>query len=135
MADFCKQCSLENFGEDHKDFQFNAPDGMVTAVLCEGCGPTYVDNDGNCVCDWCLEQHGKKGKTMEVDDWVSITRLGSDYEHELSPSTNRQRHRQKSFTGAQYPWHNGAPPDMIQPRPPAQFLPTEDGEYNGNEQE
>lgn len=62
MADFCKQCSLENFGEDYKDFQFTAPDGMVTAVLCEGCGPTYVDNDGVCVCDWCIEQHGKKGK-------------------------------------------------------------------------
>lgn len=55
---------------------------------------------------------------MEIDDWISVTRLGSDYEHELSPSTNRQRHRQVSFTGVEYPWTPGAPPDMIQPRPP-----------------
>lgn len=54
---------------------------------------------------------------MEVDDWISVTRLGSDYEHELSPSTNRQRHRQVSFTGVEYPWTPGAPPDMVQPRP------------------
>lgn len=60
MADFCKQCSVETWGEDTNDFSFNAPDGFVTAVLCEGCGPTYVKNDGTCVADDCLMKHGLK---------------------------------------------------------------------------
>lgn len=60
MADFCKQCSIATFGEDGKDFQFTAQAGYVTAVLCEGCGPTYVSNDGTCVCETCLEKHGVK---------------------------------------------------------------------------
>lgn len=62
MADFCKQCSLEVWGEDTKDFQFQAPDGMVTAVLCEECGPCYVTNDGTCVTPGCLKKHGEAMK-------------------------------------------------------------------------
>lgn len=68
MADFCKQCSIDNFGEDTRDFvhQRRAPDGQLLtlhpgegwAVLCEGCGPTIVDDDGRCVMANCIERHG-----------------------------------------------------------------------------
>lgn len=67
MADFCLQCSFETFGEDFKDFQFTAPDGHVTAVLCEGCGPTYVTNEGRCICDNCLLYHGVKSLKEGAD--------------------------------------------------------------------
>jgi hypothetical protein len=51
MADFCKQCSLEVFGEDSRDLanitkveDWNA--GKAVYVICEGCGPIQVDPNG-----------------------------------------------------------------------------------------
>ncbi len=61
MADFCTQCSVETFGEDfgdlanltlpvHTSFRYYA------LVICEGCGPVYVDHTGRCVTN-CLGKH------------------------------------------------------------------------------
>lgn len=62
MADFCKQCSIEIFGDDFRDLAGcskleDTARGMFAPVICEGCGPTYVDHEGKCVCRDCLEKH------------------------------------------------------------------------------
>lgn len=48
---------------------------------------------------------------MEPDDWIDITTVGSSYDVQLSPSTNRQRHRAHSFGEYELEWTNGAPPE------------------------
>lgn len=63
MADFCKQCSIELFGEDCKDLaglgdEHTLAPGYAWTVLCEGCGPTQVDDAGKCVSADCLKKHG-----------------------------------------------------------------------------
>ena len=46
MADFCKECSEELFGEDFGDLaKIALPDGEAY-VLCEGCGYIVVDREG-----------------------------------------------------------------------------------------
>jgi hypothetical protein len=63
MADFCLQCSRDVLGvTDQNDMSgLSTPDdtakGLYAGVLCEGCGPTFVDHEGRCVAD-CYEQHG-----------------------------------------------------------------------------
>lgn len=64
MADFCKQCSIKEFGTDFRDLAFNdAPDSTCRyVVLCEGCSlpdtwATIVNPDGQCVVD-CTSHHG-----------------------------------------------------------------------------
>ena len=64
MADFCKQCSLEIFGEDLRDLaditsKSDWQMGYSRLVLCEGCGPIQVDPDGNCINDDCLGNHNR----------------------------------------------------------------------------
>ena len=63
MADFCKQCSIELFGEDYGDFKPHNPaplkPGYGWPVLCEGCGPTLVNNEGECIAKDC-ELHGEE---------------------------------------------------------------------------
>lgn len=60
MADFCKQCSIDLFGEDFRDLagigaargeELEPGSGWI--ALCEGCGPTLVDDNGVCMghCD------------------------------------------------------------------------------------
>lgn len=67
MADFCKQCSIDIFGEDSKDFAGlladweDGPTDALLQVLCEGCGVTCVDNTSTCMVD-CLEHHCKREK-------------------------------------------------------------------------
>jgi hypothetical protein len=69
MADFCKQCSTEILGEDLKDLANLDPDGPPLKegygynVLCEGCGPTLVDKEGNCILYGCDKKHGRKNET------------------------------------------------------------------------
>lgn len=47
MAEFCRDCSIEVFGEDFGDFAGIAGEGEVVAVLCEGCGDViWVDQSG-----------------------------------------------------------------------------------------
>lgn len=62
MADFCKQCSTELFGEDSKDLadlstKQDDIDKLYCCVLCEGCGHIQVDSTGECVSSDCLESH------------------------------------------------------------------------------
>lgn len=69
MADFCKQCSIANFGADYGDLALSPDDpkrgtlepGCGWLNLCEGCGVTVTDDDGACIADAsydCLEKHG-----------------------------------------------------------------------------
>lgn len=51
MADFCKQCSIDTFGKDHGDLaglitEQDTKEGYGMWVLCEGCGPAWVDHTG-----------------------------------------------------------------------------------------
>ena len=61
MADFCKQCSIEIFGEDFRELAASdghpLPPGHGYLALCEGCGMTVVDSEGRCVSTEC-EKHG-----------------------------------------------------------------------------
>lgn len=65
MAEFCKACFIELFGEDFcelagitKEVDFEK--GLACAVICEGCGIIQVDPEGNCLSKNCLKQ-GKEG--------------------------------------------------------------------------
>lgn len=65
MADFCKQCSLDHFNKDHRELAgITKPEdraaGNAACVICEGCGPIQVDEDGNCIDRGCLRA-GKPG--------------------------------------------------------------------------
>lgn len=72
MADFCKQCSIENFGEDFRDLADWLPPeeketpGLLVRVLCEGCGATVVDNNGKCH-GHCLLNHAEQNKEKDSD--------------------------------------------------------------------
>ena len=62
MADFCRQCSLDLFGQDAGDLRgLGGKDdkplepGEGYLVICEGCGPTLVNKDGECIAEDCLE--------------------------------------------------------------------------------
>lgn len=63
MADFCKQCSIDIFGEDFGDLKGIgdgtplAP-GMGWLALCEDCGDAIVDDEGVCIADNCAKHHG-----------------------------------------------------------------------------
>jgi len=51
VAEFCKQCALETFGEDIGDLAgISTPEdtasGLFPVLLCEGCGPVQVDHAG-----------------------------------------------------------------------------------------
>ncbi len=68
MADFCKQCTEELFGEesaydnDLRDI-VSLEDSLVgvsAIVLCEGCGPIQVNHVGECLSVDCDKQHGSK---------------------------------------------------------------------------
>jgi hypothetical protein len=65
MAEFCRQCYRETFAQDESDFDHFGKDsplplepGYGYPALCEGCGPTLVDDSGNCIADDCLRKHG-----------------------------------------------------------------------------
>lgn len=66
MSDFCKQCSIEHFGEDMRDFaNLMEPkeysEGFGAAVICEGCGFVVVDINGKCISTNC-SLHGNRNK-------------------------------------------------------------------------
>lgn len=63
MASFCFQCSIDHYFGPHSDFAdpgrevFDPlPKGFGHLALCEGCGPTIVDDRGHCRGD-CLCGH------------------------------------------------------------------------------
>ena len=62
MAEWCKQCSDEMFGEEHKEYEtYDEPvkPGYHYPLLCEGCGPTGVNEKGECINPNC-KKHGEK---------------------------------------------------------------------------
>lgn len=72
MADFCKQCSIDTFGEDYGDLAFITEqkeweEGKASCDICEGCGPIQVDPLGNCVSKDCMCQ----GQTGHGMPWFS----------------------------------------------------------------
>jgi hypothetical protein len=62
MADFCRQCSIEMWGEDSGDLAFlggAAPTlqpGFGYPAVCEGCGFICVTDYGECMGN-CLRKH------------------------------------------------------------------------------
>ncbi len=73
MADFCKQCSIEVFGEDSGDLVGKGDGselkpGYGWLALCEGCGQTAVDNDGTCVATKCFKKHGEVDPIHSIDE-------------------------------------------------------------------
>lgn len=66
MADLCKQCSIELLGEDFGDLRNHnsrkltseeIAEGQGWYALCEGCGHTLVNDEGECLGN-CMK--GKK---------------------------------------------------------------------------
>jgi len=56
---------MELLGEDFGDLRgLSTPEDTgqekFMEVLCEGCGPTYVDHDGVCRSPDCTRRHGAK---------------------------------------------------------------------------
>jgi hypothetical protein len=65
MADFCRQCAKEIWGDENlTDFdgiqtEEDTKNELVTPVLCEGCGIyCEVDHTGKCVSEFCDKKHG-----------------------------------------------------------------------------
>lgn len=67
MADFCKQCSIEMFGEDGEDLKGisdrtltkeEKEKGLGWSAICEGCGFIIVNDEGECITENCLKRHG-----------------------------------------------------------------------------
>ena len=74
MADFCKACSIEVFGEDFGDLKGLSTEEdtrkeLYCVALCEHCGPIQVDHEGVCISKNCMEK-GKPGhgKTKLKED-------------------------------------------------------------------
>jgi hypothetical protein len=67
MAEFCKQCAEEmGFEPDFVGLttEEDTKAGLVSGVLCEGCGFTYVNHLGECVYEHCDLKHGVKDATQ-----------------------------------------------------------------------
>ena len=65
MADFCKQCSIDHFGEDFKDHAGistidDTKNALYAFAICEGCGFIQVNHEGECISKDCLKKHGEK---------------------------------------------------------------------------
>lgn len=51
MSNFCRDCSIKHFGKDFEDLAgLSTPEDTATkrfaAVICEGCGPVWVNHEG-----------------------------------------------------------------------------------------
>lgn len=63
MAEYCKQCAMEEFGEESNDLAGiskpkDTAKGLYANGLCEGCAPNLVDHTGLCVSADCARKHG-----------------------------------------------------------------------------
>lgn len=82
MADFCKLCSEDIFGEDYGDLKGlssveDTAKGMYAVVICEGCGPTQVDHNGVCV-GGCLNDDEEQRKRFGLRTHTKETTSGND---------------------------------------------------------
>ena len=95
MADFCRDCSIANFGRDFRDFANKMPHegysnepgkSMGALVLCECCGPVVVDINGRrlqgqefckeCSCAIFTAKHtDKQLKEMREEDATNRQRI------------------------------------------------------------
>ena len=76
MADFCKRCYADMFGEGQTNDMAGVTkpedwdQGLAVSVICEGCGPIQVDPEGNCVSQDCMcagsPGHGLPWKRVEA---------------------------------------------------------------------
>lgn len=72
MADFCKECSIELFGEDFKELaqllpKENYDEFNGAGALCEGCGGYITVNyEGECRSASCLK-HGARNLQLLND--------------------------------------------------------------------
>lgn len=58
MSDHCKSC-IPEFGDfDHLAKLPPCLPGEGYLVLCEGCGPAYLNNDGTCQGGCLIKAHG-----------------------------------------------------------------------------
>lgn len=112
MADFCLRCNIDMGFGPHSDFAWLGEDGTLTeattaegkgcVMLCEGCGPTYVDHLGRCMggCDeghvppdadevlrhydeWLARRTGRLGWLYRLRDWWAGTPWEPGYKHYL----------------------------------------------------
>lgn len=65
MSDFCKQCSLELFGQDFRDLanlltEEQEHQGLLANVICERCGFIQVNSAGQCLTH-TAEEHSRVG--------------------------------------------------------------------------
>ncbi len=75
MADFCRQCTQEIFGEDDSDLselisKEDVDDGYMAVAICERCGYIGVDHTDKCIDPHC-NIHGilkEQTETVEVND-------------------------------------------------------------------
>jgi hypothetical protein len=81
MASFCMQCSIDIFGEDHKDLaglvsELRYRNGFLAVALCEQCGPVYVDPSGRKVNS---EERPNVTATTSEDASERLDRLDNDF--------------------------------------------------------
>lgn len=69
MASFCKYCSIVVFGDDYQDFHGLCEPGQMAGVLCEGCGPCWVDHEGKCVQCTMPTLHASSKMVAEWEKW------------------------------------------------------------------
>jgi hypothetical protein len=75
MADFCRQCSIETFGQDFGDLAgLVMVPGSLALTICEGCGIVYVNHLGECADPKC-KRHGAK-EEEEAMFWFKHKRTG-----------------------------------------------------------
>jgi len=56
MADFCKQCSVDLFGQDYEELKGLCKEGEMASAICEGCGFIHVNHLGECLSN-CENDH------------------------------------------------------------------------------
>lgn len=122
MADFCLRCNIDMGFGPYSDFDHFGKGGTITEadvaagkgvfVLCEGCGPTYVDHLGRCLggCDekhmppgddevlrrhgaWLARRSGPLGRLYRLWDWWDGTAWQPGMKHELRWRWNDWRSR------------------------------------------
>lgn len=103
MADFCKQCSIENYNEDSGDLRGIAKRDLTSEeklmgngwpALCEGCGPTIVDDEGKCISSYCLKKHAVVNDAVER----SCPNVPHTTENIPCPVVTRIRHDEPDIT-------------------------------------
>lgn len=91
MADFCKQCSTDSFGQDYGDLagittKEDQAKGLYAVVLCEGCGPIQVDTEGACISKDCMcNGHPDPEVTHSQSTGVKLAKKGKAPKEQADP--------------------------------------------------